>query len=197
MIDRLRVFMHRPLRDCRPRPAVRSSRSRRSCSAPPRLALIGDRSRTPSRPREPPRLAAEPDPVANPPAAPAAALELPSEEGPTDQRHGVALRRRGGQDRRRARFLAGYLALHATGSAARDADRRRERELRRRLEPTRRASRRRARPPAARAADPRRRRRQAARRAARADRRTAARATRCGSSSRSGARGWTVTNVGS
>jgi hypothetical protein len=105
VIDRLRVFMQRPLAD-----------SDRACLflvavaaivlGAASLALIGDPP-APEPAGEPPRLPAEPDP-AEPLPAPAAALERPSEEGPptssTASRSDVEAAKTAAR-----RFLAGYL----------------------------------------------------------------------------------------
>jgi hypothetical protein len=129
VIDRLRVFMHRPLAD--------ADRARLFLVAvaaivlgAASLALIGDPpAREPAR--EPARLPAQPDPPELP-TAPAAALELPSEEGPPTS---AAASRSDVEAAKTAarRFLAGYLPYSYGQVRARQIEGASD-ELRRRLE---------------------------------------------------------------
>jgi hypothetical protein len=129
VIDRLRMFMHRPLAD--------ADRARLFLVAvaaivlgAASLALIGDPpAREPAS--EPPPLPAEPDPR-EPAATPAATLELPSEEDPPIS---DAASRSDVEAAKTAalRFLADYLPYSYRQTRARQIDAVSD-ELRRRLE---------------------------------------------------------------
>jgi len=134
VIDRLRVFMHRPLADAdRARVFLVAVAAIVAGAASP--GLLGDApAREPAS--EPLRLPAEPDP-AEPPAAPA--LELPSEEGQATS--AVASRSDVEAAKSAARlFLAGYLPYSYQQARARQIEAASD-ELRRGLRPTRRACR--------------------------------------------------------